>query len=89
MDPDDVDPRESKLPAWVQDRFKYLRTVIRRQREDIPKDIAAVRERNTLLERKCGALEELITCAARGGHKTAAEVVNVLESYSLTLTRDE
>jgi len=84
-----MDEREAKLPTWAQNTLRDLRARLASAREDSAAEIARLRTDNQLISRKIGALEELLTCAAKGGHKTAAEIISVLESYSLSLSKDE
>lgn len=82
------DEREAKLPAWAQQMIASLRLRAATATEVGAKEIATLRARNELLERRTSALEELLTCAAKGGHKTAQEIISVLESYSLSVVKE-
>ncbi len=81
-----MDIREGKLPAWVQAELKRLRDQLAENRAPLIADNNRLQTRLHVVERKLGALEELLTCAAKGGHATATEIIKVLESYSLTAT---
>lgn len=85
----EIDPREAALPKWAMEKLHYLRTALAQSSEQQRKEIAALRPKVEKLERKNAALEELLTCAAKGGHKTAQEIIAVIESYALTLTPNE
>ena len=56
--------------------------------EPLISELATIRPQVELLKRRIAATEELLSCAAKGGHMTAQEIINVLESYSLTVTKD-
>lgn len=84
-----MDEREAKLPAWAQATIRDLRSRLASSREDTASEIARLRTENQTLSRKNSAIEELLTCAAKGGHKTSQEIISVLESYSLSLAKDE
>ena len=52
-------------------------------------EIAKLRPQVALLKARNEALTELLECAARGGHKTASEIVDIIHGYDLTLTKKE
>jgi hypothetical protein len=54
--------------------------------EPLAAEIAKLRPRLELLQRRNEALGELLECAARGGHKDAQEIMEVIRGYDLTLT---
>lgn len=83
-----MDEREKTLPKWAQSLIGDLRTRLASEREHLVKELSTLRPKVTLLERQLSALVELLTCAAKGGHREAAEIVRVFESYSLSLSED-
>lgn len=83
-----MDAREANLPKWARDLIKELRDRVKYATEPLVSEVAKLRTKTDLQERKLGALTELITCAAKGGHLTSVEIINVLESYSLTVSKD-
>lgn len=83
------DEREAKLPLWARELIANLRFRIQVGNEPLLAEVAKSRPRLELLERKCAGLEELIRCAASGGHLNAEKIVEVLESYSITLTKED
>jgi hypothetical protein len=82
------DPREANLPKWARELIATLRLRLASATEPLTAEVARLRPQVDLLQRKLDAIEELLTCAARGGHKTAAEIIEVLESYDLQLSKD-
>jgi hypothetical protein len=83
------DEREAKLPQWARELIKELRQRVQYATEPLVKEAADLRRQCQLNQAKAEAMTELLDCAARGGHKTATEIMEVLRSYSLTLTPDE
>jgi len=81
-----MDARESKLPQWARAELARLRTQVKAGNEPLLAEVAKSRPRIELLKRQVDAMTELLTAAAKGGSKTAAEIVDVLESYGLTVT---
>lgn len=84
-----IGEREKKLPVWARDLIADLRRRIEVGREPLINELAKLRPCVELLERRLGGTKELLECAAKGGHMTAQEIIEVLESYSLTLTEDK
>ena len=84
-----MDPRENNLPKWAQEVISSLRLRLEANREPLLTELVRLRPRVELLEARNCALNELLQCAARGGHITAAEIVNIIENYDLTLTKKE
>lgn len=83
------DEREASLPKWAQELIRSLRLRIQVATEPLVAELARLRPRMELLKARWEAMTELLECAARGGHKTAEEIVRTLESYDLTLTPKE
>ena len=84
-----MDPREKNLPRWAQDLINDLRRCLNVSRDQLVTEIARLRPRVEVLECRNGALTELLECAARGGHKTAAEIVAIVEEFDLELVKKE
>ncbi len=84
-----VDSREEKLPVWAKQLIADLRRRIEAQGEPLVRELARLRPQVDLLKARNEALTELLECAARGGHKTAEEIMEIIRSYSLTLTPEE
>ena len=84
-----MDPRESKLPVWVQQLIANLRLRIDNVCDPFVREITKLQPRLKLLEARNSALIELLECAARGGHKTAQEIMAIIGAYDLTLTKLE
>lgn len=85
--PNIVDDREEKLPAWARGVIADLRTRVVHQCEPLIRELAILRPRMDALKNRNEALIELLDCAARGGHKTAQEIVKVIECYGLLATQ--
>lgn len=84
-----MDPREKNLPKWAQDELHRLRLCRDEQTRPLINELARLRPKVELLQAHNDALKELLECAARGGHKTAQEIIKVIETYDLTLTKKE
>ena len=82
-----LDPREAKLPAWAQQLIASLRLRIDATRDPLVMEIARLRPQVELLKARNEAFTELFECAARGGHKTAKEIMDIITAYELTLTK--
>lgn len=83
------DEREEKLPAWAQSLIRGLRERLKIANEPLLAEVAKLRPQVDLLKARNEALTELLECAARGGHKTASEIVDIIHGYDLTLTKHE
>lgn len=84
-----MDEREVRLPAWAQQLIADLRKKVQYGNEPLMKELAKLRPQVELLMARNGALTELLECAAMGGHKTAQEIVKIIEAYDMTLTKRE
>lgn len=87
-----MDERENNLPKWAQDLIAALRKKIERdpqEQQEAIKRAQRQRDTNDLIKAESEAYRELLECAARGKHLTAAAIIEVLAGYSLTLTKDE
>lgn len=84
-----ADDREKNLPKWAQELIGELRTRPQYAMEAAARELAVLRPQVERLKRQVGALEELLLCAARGGHATAQTIIEVLNGHSLTLTPDD
>lgn len=78
-----ADPREDRLPVWVRELLADLRRRLEAQPEPLTRELAKLRPEVARLKARNEALIELLECAARGGHQTAQQVVEVLEQYRL------
>ena len=76
-----ADEREAKLPAWARDTLSRLRNTLAARDSPLSRELDTLRPRVKLLTARNEALTELLECAARGGHTTAAEIVQVIEQY--------
>ena len=83
-----MDKREARLPAWARELIASLRMRVETKNEPLLTEVVRLRSRAELLERENAALKELFLCAAKGGHMTCQDIVQVFEAYSLTLTKD-
>ena len=81
--------REESLPKWAQDIIKGLRVGLRMATEPLTKELNALRPKVELLKTRNDALRELLECAAKGGHITSAEILQVIEGYGLCLVPEE
>ena len=84
-----MDQREEKLPAWARQLIDSLRLRVESATEPLVREIARLRPRAELLEARNSALTELLDCAAKGGHKTAKEIMDILMAYELILKKRE
>lgn len=84
-----VDERELKLPTWAQRLIASLRDRLSIANEPLINELAKLRPQVELLKRKNEALTELLDCAARGGHPTAQDIMDIIRQYDLTLTKVE
>lgn len=84
-----MDPREANLPRWAQEMIKKLRDRLDISRDPLVTEVAKLRPQVELLKTRNEALIELLECAARGQHKTAAEIMEIIRAYNLTLTPNE
>ena len=53
--------------------------------EPMIKELSTLRPNIELLKARNEALIDLLQCAARGGHKTAQDIVEIIEGYDLVL----
>lgn len=83
------DDREKNLPNWAQSLINDLRLRVQIATEQSAKEIARLRPRVDLLERRNESLNELLECAAKGGHITSSEIIEVLAGNSLVLAPNE
>jgi len=84
-----MDEREKNLPRWAQELIRQLRLQVQTVAENSGKELAILRPRVEKLRAENDGLQELLRCAAKGGHITAIEVVNCLAGYGLVLAKDE
>ena len=81
--------RESKLPQWVQSLLADLRSRLEKQNEPLMQELTFLRPKVELLKSKNEAMQELLECAAKGGHTTAVEIVKIIEGYDIQLIKKE
>jgi cell division protein FtsB len=84
-----IDEREKNLPKWAQELLNDTRKSAASANEALTRELAALRPRVKLLEAEKGAMMELLQAAARGEHKDAAAIIEVLDGYGLTLTKED
>lgn len=84
-----MDEREKNLPKWTQELLANLRWQITTAKEPFVNELAKIRPRCELLQRRNEALQELLECAAKGEHKTAQEIMDIIGQYDLILTKRE
>lgn len=80
-----IDEREARLPAWCRELLANLRQRIQVSNEPLVKELALLRPKVELLQARNNAMEELLLCAANGGHMTARAIMDVIEGYDLVL----
>jgi hypothetical protein len=80
-----MDEREAKLPKWAQDLITDLRKRVEHGNEPLLKELAQLRPKMELIKARNEAMTELFECAAKGGHATAQEIVQIIEGYDLVL----
>ncbi len=86
------DPREAKLPVWTRELIATLRqriSILNDPSNPHIKELVELRRQVPLLKARYEAMTELLGCAAKGGHKTAQEIMEIIEQYDLTLTKKE
>lgn len=83
------DPREDKLPNWAKELIADLRRRIQYGNEPLINEIAKLRPQMEKMRAQHEAMTELLECAARGGHKTAQEIIAIIQAYDLTLTKKD
>lgn len=81
--------QEEKLPKWAKERLKELRQRLQFATEPLTKELAKLRPMVELLKSRNNGLEELLRCAAKGGHLTAQDIMQALEGYELHLLPKE
>lgn len=80
-----MDPRENSLPKWSQQLIADLRNRVKYAVEPMVTELARLRPQVERLKAHNEAMQDLLSCAARGGHKTAQEIIEVIERYDLVL----
>jgi hypothetical protein len=84
-----MDEREKHLPKWAQSALNDLRHQLQTQHESLKRELERLRPKVERLEVSNAAMLELLQCAAKGGHMTAKEIVQLLEGYTLQLVKDD
>jgi hypothetical protein len=85
LPPIKANPREAGLPKWAQQELQRLRDRVQYGNEPLLKEVVSLRPKVALLQAKNDALTELLACAAKGGHVTAQDIMEMLEGYDLVL----
>lgn len=83
------DEREKSLPKWAQQMIAELRQRINSNEEPLLKELVRLRPKVELLQASNEALHELLRCAAKGGHVSAADIESVLSGYDLQLVKSD
>lgn len=82
---DDIAERIAKLPAWAREHIKRLTDApetIRRQLMETNQRLAHSEKQRRILSERLDGVNELMKCAARGGHETAAAyVARIMTEY--------
>ena len=78
--------RIAKLPLWARQLIAGLRQRVTSGQEQLIAELVKLRPQVDLLKSRNEALTELLDCAARGQHKTAAQIMEIIRAYDLTLT---
>ena len=84
-----MDPREKSLPKWAQEIINDLRRRINVACEPLIRELNKLRPLAEVHAARYGAMIELLQCAAKGGHATANEIVNIIEEFDLVLKKKE
>ncbi len=82
-----MDEREAKLPAWARETIANLRAKLEAATDPLVKELSQLRPRMELLKARNEALQELLECAAKGGHRSSQEIMDIIGQYDLTLTK--
>lgn len=81
------DPREARLPNWAREIINNLRKRLEAATEPMVKELAKLRPQMALLKARNESMQELLECAAKGGHRSAQEIMDIIGQYDLTLTK--
>ncbi len=84
-----MDEREARLPAWTRELIADLRRRVQYAMEPAVMELTKLRPQVQLLKARNEALTELLDCAARGGHKDAQEIMEIIRTYDLVLAPAE
>jgi len=84
-----MDNREAKLPTWAKELLACLRKQIEQGQEPLVRELNRLRPQMELLRLREAAMTELLDCAAKGGHKSAQEIMDIIRAYNLTLTPED
>lgn len=77
------DSRENNLPKWAQELIADLRKKVQSSNEPLIAELAKLRPMVQKLKDCNDGLEELLRCAAKGGHMTAQDIDKALDGYCL------
>lgn len=79
--------RELRLPVWAQRELKLLRDRVKYGNDAMLKELVVLRPKVEKLQQELGGIRDLLDCAAKGGHMTSEQIINVLQSYDLTVVK--
>ena len=71
------DQREDKLPVWARELLANLRQQLEAER----RKVKGLEHESKVYYARNEALNELLDCAAKGGHKTAQTIVDMIKVY--------
>lgn len=81
-----MEEKVAKLPTWARNYVRELKSQASPENARLQaalRDIANLERQVKRLKDRCGMMEEILTCASRGGHETSAEFVNkVIANWS-------
>lgn len=77
-----MDPREEKLPQWARQLIDDLRKRVQYGNEPNIKELATLRPQIAKLKAQNDALNDLLSAAAKGGHLTSQQIVEVIVNYA-------
>lgn len=80
-----MDEREFRLPAWARQLITDLRRQVNDAVEPMIREVAKLRSQAELNRVRYEAMLELLDCAARGGHRTSQEIMDIIGSHDLML----
>lgn len=93
MSGDDLQDKVAKLPTWVRQLIEQLRKEAEPNNAELRHaraEVEAARRREKVVGERCEMMTHLMTCAAAGGHETAAAYVKwAAEQYLSDSEEDE
>lgn len=76
---DEIREKIAKLPTWAREVIKKLEEDAAPNHAELTRlrrELGNERQRYQRLEGRANAMQEILTCAARGGHETAQAYVD-------------